>query len=46
MELDHTFGAILGMIVGAAMLKLGWVDCENWDLFAVLERRAGQPAER
>lgn len=46
MELDHTFGAILGMIVGAAMLKLGWVDCENWDLFAVMERRAGRPREK
>jgi membrane associated rhomboid family serine protease len=43
MELDHTFGAILGILVGAAMLKLGWVDCENWDLFAVLERRTGRP---
>jgi membrane associated rhomboid family serine protease len=43
MALDHTFGAILGMIVGAAMLKLGLVDCENWDLFAVLERRTGRP---
>jgi hypothetical protein len=43
MELDHTFGAVLGILVGAAMLKLGWVDCENWDLFAVLERRTGRP---
>ena len=42
-ELDHTFGAILGIAAGAAMLKLGWVDCENWDLFAVLERRTGKP---
>ena len=42
-ELDHTFGALLGILVGAAMVKLGWVDCENWDLFAVLERRAGRP---
>jgi hypothetical protein len=23
-------------------LKLDWVDCENWDLFAVLEGRKGQ----
>lgn len=43
MELDHTFGAILGIVVGSAMLKLGWVDCENWDIFAVMERRTGRP---
>lgn len=42
-ELDHTFGALLGMLIGALMLKLRWVDCEDWDLFAVLQRRAGRP---
>jgi membrane associated rhomboid family serine protease len=46
MELDHTFGAILGILVGVAMLKLGWVDCESWDLFAALERRTGRPKGR
>jgi membrane associated rhomboid family serine protease len=46
LELDHTFGAILGILVGAAMLKLGWVDCENWDIFAVLGRRTGKPKSR
>ena len=25
-----------------ALLKLDWVDCENWDIFAVLEGRKGQ----
>ena len=46
MALDHTFGAILGIIVGAAMVKLHLVDCENWDLFAVMERRAGRPRDK
>ncbi len=46
MALDHTVGAILGMIVGAVMVKLSLVDCENWDLFAVLERRAGKPKSK
>src|SRR5262249_6251212 len=46
MELDHAIGALLGVAVGTAMLKLGWVDCENWDLFAVLERRTGKPKGR
>jgi membrane associated rhomboid family serine protease len=46
MALDHTFGAILGIIVGAAMVKLHLVDCENWDLFAVMERRTGRPKDK
>jgi membrane associated rhomboid family serine protease len=46
MMLDHTVGAILGILLGMAMVKLKWVDCENWDLFAVLERRAGRPRSR
>jgi membrane associated rhomboid family serine protease len=40
--LDHTTGAILGFVLAVALLKLSWVDCENWDLFAVLEGRKGQ----
>ena len=46
MALDHTIGAILGVLVGIAMLKLRWVNCENWDIFAVMERRAGKPKSR
>ncbi len=46
LALDHTFGAILGIVVAALMLKLRLVDCENWDIFAVFERRAGKPRER
>jgi membrane associated rhomboid family serine protease len=40
--LAHTFGAILGFVLGVVLLKLKLVDCENWDLFAVLEGRAGK----
>lgn len=39
---DHTTNAVLGFVVGTIFLKLDWVDCENWDLFAVLEGRKGQ----
>jgi membrane associated rhomboid family serine protease len=46
MALDHTFGAILGILLAMAMLKLDWVDCENWDLFAVLEGRTGRSKSR
>ncbi|MBN1908102.1 MAG: rhomboid family intramembrane serine protease [Pirellulales bacterium] len=34
-EALHLIGALFGLGVGVAMLKLDWVDCENWDLFSV-----------
>jgi membrane associated rhomboid family serine protease len=40
--LDHSVGAVLGFTLAVALLKLKWVDCENWDLFAVMEGRTGQ----
>ncbi len=43
MALDHTMGAILGIVLAVTMLKLDWVDCENWDIFAAWERRLGKP---
>lgn len=42
----HLSGALVGLIVGAAMVKLQWVDCENWDLFAVMAGREGQESPR
>lgn len=42
----HLSGAFVGLIVGAAMVKLHWVDCENWDLFAVMAGREGEEAPR
>jgi membrane associated rhomboid family serine protease len=41
-ELAHCSGALLGFGLGVLLLKFHWVDCENWDLFAVLEGRQGQ----
>jgi membrane associated rhomboid family serine protease len=38
----HLAGAVPGFAVGIAMLKLGWVECENWDVFAVLAGREGE----
>ncbi len=35
----HLTGAVLGAAVGAYMLRRGWVDCEDWDLFSLLENR-------
>jgi tetratricopeptide (TPR) repeat protein len=43
--LAHLSGAIWGFLLGAAMVKLNWVDCENWDLFAVMAGRQGKTAE-
>jgi membrane associated rhomboid family serine protease len=34
-ELLHIVGAVVGLIVGLAMLKMNHVDCENWDIFSV-----------
>jgi len=41
-ELAHVAGAVLGFGLAVALLKLKLVDCENWDLFAVLDGRQGQ----
>lgn len=46
-SLLHLGGGAIGFGVGVAMLKLDWVDCENWDLFAVMADREGrEPAPR
>lgn len=44
-EVGHLVGAFWGAGIGVAMLKLGWVDCENWDLFALWGGRLGQPVD-
>jgi membrane associated rhomboid family serine protease len=41
-ELSHLLGALLGAIVAVVWLKLDWVDCEHWDMFAVWEGRKGK----
>jgi membrane associated rhomboid family serine protease len=38
----HLAGALPGFVVAVAMLKLDLVDCENWDIFAVLGKREGK----
>ncbi|QDT35839.1 rhomboid family intramembrane serine protease [Stratiformator vulcanicus] len=43
--LSHVIGAALGAVVGVVMLKNNWVDCENWDLFAVWNNTHGNPKE-
>jgi hypothetical protein len=44
--LAHVLGAVIGFPLAVVMLKAGWVDCENWDLFAVLQRREGRSREK
>lgn len=43
--MGHLVGACWGFGIGIALLKLRWVDCENWDLFAIWKGTYGQPAE-
>jgi len=38
----HMIGAVAGFAAGTVYLKRGWVDCENWDLFAVLAGTYGR----
>jgi membrane associated rhomboid family serine protease len=38
----HLSGAALGFVLATVMLKKDWVDCENWDLYAVIQGRKGQ----
>lgn len=37
----HISGALAGFPIGIVMLKRGMVDCEGWDIFAVLQGRTG-----
>lgn len=34
-EFLHVLGAAVGLPLGIAMLRKGWVDCEGWDWFSV-----------
>jgi membrane associated rhomboid family serine protease len=42
----HMTGVVLGFMLGFVMLKLDWVDCENWDIIAVYQNREGKAAKR
>ena len=44
-ELLHLLGAFVGAGFGFALLKLDWVDCENWDLLAVMKGTYGNRDE-
>ncbi len=41
----HLSGAAVGFALGTAMLRLGWVDCEGWDLYSVLKGHHGRPPD-
>jgi membrane associated rhomboid family serine protease len=40
--MSHLDGAILGAVLAVALLKFKLVECENWDIFAVIEGRQGE----
>lgn len=41
-ELLHLSGALVGVGVGLAMLRLGFVDCEGYDVLSVFRDKEGQ----
>ena len=41
----HMVGVFVGFGVGIVYLRKGWVDCENWDLFAVMSGKYGRFAD-
>ena len=41
----HLTGALVGLGVGVLFVKRDWVDCENWDLFAVAAGTYGRNAD-
>jgi len=41
----HLTGLMLGCVVGVSMLKLGWVNCEGWDLLNVLQGQEQEASE-
>jgi membrane associated rhomboid family serine protease len=38
-QILHLMGAATGFALATLMVKRRWVDCENWDLFSVLQDR-------
>jgi membrane associated rhomboid family serine protease len=38
----HISGAVWGTLIGILMVKMKWVDCENWDIFAVIGGHQGK----
>ncbi len=41
----HLIGGAVGFPIGVLYLKKNWVDCEKWDLFAVMSGKYGRFAE-
>ncbi len=43
--MGHLIGAFWGFGIGIALLKRHWVDCENWDLFAIWNGTYRKPTD-
>ena len=35
----HLSGALWGLAAGVLIVKMGWVDCEGWDVFSLVKKR-------
>ncbi len=44
-EMGHLIGAFWGFGIGLALLRLHWVDCENWDLIALWKGTYGNATD-
>jgi hypothetical protein len=42
----HVMGGVVGLIAGVVMLKLGWVDCDDEDLFALFRDAFGKKKKK
>ena len=38
-ELGHLSGGLWGTVLATVLLKAGWVDCEDWDVFSLWAKR-------
>src|SRR5213078_2299088 len=45
-QILHLMGAATGFAIGTAMVKWKWVDCENWDLYSVMQGRHAMTREQ
>jgi len=45
-QILHLMGAAFGFALAVAMIRLKWVDCENWDLFSVWKGRHAMTREQ
>jgi membrane associated rhomboid family serine protease len=41
----HLTGAVWGWLAGTILVKCGWADCEEWDMYSLMKKRASLGAQ-